>query len=161
MIGRTWLVHESGSFRDKECEGVPMNRLLLLGSVSLILCSCQMSAERTSLPPPPLPEKITALPYAELLTRARTQATLANEASYVDRWGELEDLAKGLEQTAQYMARANDVPLKHKDTLAVMSSDLGKAATQLREAAATKNAKKATVSLQRINLKVRELRLGD
>lgn len=130
----------------------------LLGAVLLGLSACQTPAERTPLPP--LPEKVTSIPYAELLTRARTQASQANDAFYVDRWNDLEDTAKGLEQTARYLARSDDVPAKHKDTLAVAAADLGKLATSLREAASARDVKKATEVLQRINLKVRELRLG-
>jgi hypothetical protein len=126
---------------------------LLLGAVS-----CQLPGERAALPP--LPEKVTSLPYAELLTRARLQASQANEAFYVDRWNELEDAARGLELTARYLARADDVPAKHKDTLPVAAADLGKEATVLREAAVAKDVKKTTEILQRINVKVRELRLG-
>jgi hypothetical protein len=128
-------------------------------AVIFSLSACSVPGERVPLQP--LPEKLTALPYAELLTRARTQANLANDAFYVDRWGDLEDSAKGLEQTAKFLAKADDVPSKHKDSLAVSSADLGKEAAALREAAATKDVKKATTSLQRIHLKIRELRLSN
>lgn len=134
-------------------------RRTLLGMLLLGVWACQMPPERANLPP--LPPKVTALPYAELLTRARAQASLANDAFYVDHWNELEDIAKGLEQTAQYLAKADDVPAKHKDTLPVAASDLGKNATDLREAAVGKDVKKATEVLQKINLGVRELRLAN
>jgi len=103
---------------------------------------------------------VTALPYAELLTRARTQASVANDAFYVDRWTDLEEAARGLEQTARYLPRADDVPSKHKDTLPVAAGDLAKQAGVLREAAAARDVKKSTDALQKINLTVRELRLG-
>jgi hypothetical protein len=136
-----------------------MKRLLVTAGLCLALGSCQMPAERRELPP--LPDKVISLPYAELLTRARSQATLANEAFYVNRWGELEDAAKGLEQTARYLAKADDVPVKHKDTLPEASADLAKLASQLREAAVGKDVKKVTTALQRVHLKVRELRLAN
>jgi hypothetical protein len=131
---------------------------ICLAVVLLGAASCQLPSERAPLPP--LPEKVTSLPYAELLTRVRWQASQANEAFYVDRWNELEDAAKGLELTARYLARADDVPAKHKDTLPVAAGDLGKEAAALREAAVAKDVKKTTEILQRINLKVRELRLS-
>jgi len=127
--------------------------------VLLTMCSCQVPGERSALPP--LPEKVTSLPYAELLTRARLQASQANDSFYVDRWNELEDAARGLEQTARYLAKADDVPAKHKDTLPVTATDLGKESAALREAAGGRDVKKTTDILQRINLKVRELRLSN
>jgi hypothetical protein len=135
-----------------------MQRVVLAGCLILTLTSCQVPAERSPLPP--LPEKLSSLPYAELLTRLRTQAKQANEAFYVDSWTELEDAAKGIERTARFLAKADDVPAKHKDTLAVAAADLGKLATVLREAAAAKSVKKSTTALQRIQLKIRELRLS-
>jgi hypothetical protein len=135
-----------------------MKRVLMLGVLSLTAIACQAPGERTPLPP--LPEKVTALPYAELLTRARLQATQANEAFFVDRWPDLEEAAKGLEQTARFLARADDVPAKHRDTLSVASRDLGKDAAALRAAAAARDEKRANVALTRIQSKVRELRLA-
>src|SRR5262245_31070693 len=135
-----------------------MRRVLMLGALSLSVAACQATNERTPLPP--LPEKVSAVPYAELLTRARLQASQANEAFFVDRWTDLEEAARGLEQTARYLAKADDVPVKHRDTLAVASRDLGKDATALREAAAARDEKRANVALTRIQSKVRELRLA-
>jgi len=135
-----------------------MQRLVLIGSLSLALVSCQAPAERAPLPA--LPEKVTALPYAELLTRARTQASLANDAFYVDKWPELEEAAKGLEQTSRFLAKADDVPTKHKDTLTESARALGQEAARLREAAAAKDVKRATASMTAINHKVRDLRLA-
>jgi hypothetical protein len=132
---------------------------MLAGFLILTLSSCQVPADRAALPP--LPEKVSSVPYAELLTRLRTQAKQANEAFYVDSWGELEDAAKGIEQTARFLPKAEDVPAKHKDTLSVAAGDLGKEAAALREAAGAKSVKKATTSLQRIQLKIRELRLSN
>jgi hypothetical protein len=135
-----------------------MPRALLIGSLSLALAACQAPAERAPLPP--LPEKVTPLPYAELLTRARAQASQANDAFYVDKWPELEEAARGLEQTARFLARADDVPAKHKDTLSESARELGKEAVRLREAAAAKDVKRSTVAMTSINARVRDLRLG-
>jgi hypothetical protein len=124
----------------------------------IVLCACQGPGERAPLPP--LPEKVSALPYAELLTRARWQASQATDAFNVDRWNELEDAAKGLEQTAHYMPKADDVPERLKGMLPASSEELAKQAAGLREAAVARDVKKATEALQRVNLKVRELRLS-
>jgi hypothetical protein len=134
-----------------------MKRLLLVGCLTLSACGCQLPPERVPLQR--LPENGPPLPYAELLTRARAQATFATESFYVNRWSDLEDAAKGLEQTARFLARADDVPARQKDVLPVVSGDLGKEAGKLREAAVAKDVKQANDILQRVHLKVRELRL--
>lgn len=137
-----------------------MNRMLPLGLLLVCLTACAGGPERSALPPP-LPEKVTALPYGQLLERARAQAKKATEAFYVDSWPDLDEAAQGLEQTARYLTKAEDVPLKHRDTLTTASGDLGKLAGQLRKASGDKDVKKTTDVLTRIQLKVREMRLGD
>jgi hypothetical protein len=122
----------------------------------LIVIGCQAPPER--LPLKPLPEDGPPQPYADLITRARVQATAANEAFYLDSWADLEAFARGLEQTARLLSKASDVPAKHRDTLPIGAGDLGKAAESLSEAAKAKDVKQANEVLQRINLKVRELR---
>ena len=78
-----------------------MKRFLLTGALLLSLSACQLPPERVPLQR--LPENGPPLPYAELLTRARAQATVATEAFYVNRWADLEDAAAGLEQTARFL----------------------------------------------------------
>jgi hypothetical protein len=134
-----------------------MLRLLLVSGVALALCGCQLPADRATLRP--LPDEVQPLPYAELLTRARAQASIATEAFYVNRWNDLEEAAHGLEVTARYLPKAEDVPPANKDSLVVVSGDLGKEAVSLREAAKTQDVKKSNDILQRVHLKIRELRL--
>jgi hypothetical protein len=134
-----------------------MFRLLLVGGVTAILCGCQLPADRASLRP--LPDEVQPVPYAELLTRARAQASIATEAFYVNRWNDLEEAAHGLEVTARYLPKAEDVPPANKDSLIVVSGDLGKEAISLRDAAKTRDVKKTNEILQVVNLKIRELRL--
>jgi hypothetical protein len=141
-------------------EGAAMKRNLLFGAVVLpLLLSCQVPGERVAMPPM-LPEKVTPLPYAQLLQRAKALVAKANDAFYVDNWGELEDAARALEQTAQYLAKADDVPAKHKDTLAELSRDFGQLSKALREAAMAKDVKKTTAVMAKLQVKVREMRLG-
>jgi hypothetical protein len=137
-----------------------MKRILLGAALSMLGLSCQAPGERAALPPM-LPEKVTPLPYAQLLTRARALASRATDASYTDSWIELEEIARGLEQTAQYLTKADDVPAKHKDTLATVSADLGKLSKELLDAATAKDVKKTTEVLQRLNKQVREMKLAD
>ena len=138
-----------------------MKRALCLGSglLLLALAACQAPEERTALIP--LPDDTPPMPYAELLTRARYQATLATEAFYVDKWTEVEDAARGLEQTARFLPKAQDVPARQKDSLPVVSGDLSKEAGRLLDAAKTKDVKLANDSLQHVQLVVHELRLAD
>ena len=135
-----------------------MTRVLVSGMLLLVF-GCAVPADRASLQP--LPENGQGLPYAQLLTRARAQASAANDASFLDSWGDLEDLAKGLEQTARFLSKAQEVPKKNKDILTEVTGDLAKNAQKLREAAVSKNSKAATAALQQINVKVRELRLTE
>jgi hypothetical protein len=135
-----------------------MRRLLLVGFLLVPLSACQLPNERAALRP--LPEDGPPLPYAELLTRARSQATLATEAYYLNRWTDLQEVAQGLEQTAHYLRKAEDVPPSHKDTLPVLTADLAQEAVKLREAASAQDGPQANTILARIHAKVRELRLN-
>lgn len=135
-----------------------MTRILLSGTFLLML-GCAMPAERVQLQP--LPETGQVLPYAELLTRVRAQASRANEAFFLDRWDDLEDMAKGIEQTSRFLAKAEEVPERNRKNLKEVTDDLGLIAKKLRGASAARNVKDTTESLQKINARVRDLRLTD
>src|SRR4051812_22686565 len=121
-----------------------MSRFLLPGVVLLTLAGCQAPPDRL---PPELPDVVGPRPYAELLTRARSQAKVATEAFYINKWGDLQDAARGLEQTAHYLARAEEVPASRRQALVTLSDDLGKEAVNLRKAALTKDEKETTAVL--------------
>jgi hypothetical protein len=133
-----------------------MKRARITALLLFVLAGCQLPPERVPLKP--LPEDGPPQPYADLVNRARAQAMAANEAFYINNWPDLEDAAKGLELTARVLIKAAEVPAKHKDALPSEGGDLGKAASSLREAAKGQDVRQATEALQRINLKVRELR---
>jgi hypothetical protein len=135
-----------------------MKRLTLPGVLVLALAGCQLPPERGEVLRP-LPDDVRALPYAELLTRARFQVTVATDAYVLDKWDTVEDSAKGLEQTARYMAKAMEVPEKHKGSLAVTSGDLAKLASDLREAAKEKNDDKVKEVMTKVISKVHELKI--
>ena len=135
-----------------------MCKLWMLGSLLLALAGCQAGPDK---PLTPLPDKVTGVPYGRLLERARLQATQAVGAHYTDNWASLIEVAQGLEETARFMAKAEDVPAKHKDTLATVSNDLGKLAVSLKQAAEAKDVKKTTTIMTSIQSKVREMGLGD
>ncbi|HTU93896.1 MAG TPA: hypothetical protein VMF69_27695 [Gemmataceae bacterium] len=135
-----------------------MTRILFPGTLVLVL-GCAAPAERVPLRP--LPENGQVLPYAELLTRVRAQASAANEAFYLDHWIDLEDMAKGIEQTSRFLSKAEEVPAKNRKILKEVTDDLAANAKKLRDAAATHSVKDATVALQQIIFKVRDLRLTE
>ena len=134
-----------------------MHRVLFSGLMLLAVASCQMPAERVPLRP--LPDDAGPIPYAELLTRASVQAMNAQEMYYLNKWQDLEEAAKGLEQTAKHLPKASEIPANQKDTLPVTAGDLGKEAVNLREAAHAKDNKKIEESMNVIHRTVRELRL--
>ena len=134
-----------------------MLRSLSVGALVLLFAGCQSPAER--LPINRLPDDSPPLPYAELLTRARMQASAANEAFYVNRWLDLVDAAQGLGQTARFRPKATEVPAAHKEKLPDRATQLGKDAGTLHQAAEAQDVQKANEALQRVNLQVRELRL--
>jgi len=136
-----------------------MQRILMAGAFLLLVGSCQTPTDRGSWTP--LPDKVTPMPYGQLLQRARTQVSRANDAFYVDNWTDLEEAARELERVAQYLMKADDVPSKHKDTLNMMSGDLGKLARTLRDAATAKDIKKANDIMAKLHSKVRDMRLAD
>ncbi len=135
-----------------------MTRILLSGTLLLML-GCAMPPERVPLRA--LPENGQVLPYAELLTRVRAQANKANEAFYLDRWDDLEDMAKGIEQTSRFLSKAEEVPERNRKTLKEVTDDLVQSAKKLRDASAAHNIKDTTDALQKINARVRDLRLTD
>ena len=134
-----------------------MLRQLLVVGIAAAVCGCQLPPDRSALRP--LPDEVQPVPYAELLTRVRAQASLATEAFYVNRWNDLEEAAHGLEVTARYFPKAEDVPAANRDSLGVISGDLGKEAISLRDAAKAQDVKKTNEVLRLVNLKIRELRL--
>jgi hypothetical protein len=128
----------------------------VLALVLLAVVGCQAAPSRP--PVTPLPEDSAPLPFADLASRARQQAMTALEMYYVDRWPEVEEAARGLEQTARFLRRATDVPATRQGDLSLRADTLAEAAKQLRDAAKTRASEQVNSVLQRINAQVRELR---
>ena len=82
----------------------------------------------------------------------------AHEAFYVDNWAEVEDAARGLEQTSRFLKRATVVPANLQASLSLRADNLGKDAAQLREAAKARNVDRINATLQRLHMQIRELR---
>jgi hypothetical protein len=117
---------------------------------------CQSTAPRAAVPL--LAEDSAPLPFNDLVSRARQQAMTALEAYYVDRWPEVEEAARGLEQTTRFLRRSTDVPAARRGDLSLRADSLAEAAKQLREAAKSRASEQVNSVLQRINAQVRELR---
>lgn len=132
-----------------------MRHTVLLASL-IMLAGCQAPPQRT--PVAPLAEDAAPLAFSDLVTRARQQAMTALEAYYVDRWVEVEESARGLEQTARFLRRSTDVPPARQGDLSVKADSLAESARQLRDAARTRTSEQVNSVLQRINSQVRELR---
>ncbi|MBI3407290.1 MAG: hypothetical protein HY040_02900 [Planctomycetes bacterium] len=120
------------------------------------LSGCRLPPEREPLKP--LPEDGALYSYQEILTRARAQANAAVEAFYEDAWNDLEESAKGLEQTARYLPKTTEQPTHLKESLLQSSGELGKEAMKLADTARAKNVAATTEVLQRITLRIRSLR---
>ncbi len=128
----------------------------------LVLCATLLVAAGCRLPPDG--EALRALPehrvfsYDELLYRARAQATAAVEAFYLDSWRDLEDAAAALEQTAHFLPKTTNIPASLKDKLEPEARALRDDAAKLGDAARARSVAQVNETLQRINLKVRQLR---
>lgn len=121
----------------------------------VVLAGCRISEREGANP---LPENAAPLPYSEMITRARGQATTALDAFYVDSWLELEQSAQRLEQTARLLPKSTNIPAAFKAKIEPESDELRKDAVKLLEFARAKNAKQVNETMQRINLRIRQLR---
>ena len=123
-----------------------------------LLTSCR-SLEREGLMS--LPENAPPLTYDEMLTRARGQSASALDAFYTDAWFDLEQAAGRLEQSARLLPKSLLIPVKIKAKIADEADQLRQDAVKLIDAARTKNSAQANEAMQRINLRIRELRLAE
>lgn len=130
-----------------------MRRAPILGL--LLLAGCQALTENRL---EPLPTDGPPLLYRDVVQKARGLAMAATEAFYIDNWNDVELAAVGLEQVADYLPRSADIPDDRKASLDASAKNLAKEARTLRDAAKTKDETKTNETLQRIHLRVRELR---
>ena len=126
---------------------------------SLFALGCQSVSEKASSIQP-LAENTPVPPYQDLLSRARNQSSVATESFFINNWAELEDAAKGLEQTSRLMSKSADMPENKKESILAVSSDLNREAIKLKDACRTKNETEVNSLLQKITLKIRELRIN-
>src|ERR1700737_1706775 len=95
--------------------------------VLVLLTGCRIS-EREGLNA--LPENAAPLSYAEMVNRARGQASSALDAFYIDAW---------LEQTARLLPKTTHIPEVYKTKVESESEQLRQDAVKLVEAARAKN----------------------
>jgi hypothetical protein len=138
-----------------------MSRVIRFVPLLLVVVGCQLPEQQPALRPLPEGSATVPYPYAELLTRARQQATAATNGFHLNDWTALEDAARNLEQTSRFLPKATDVPDKYKDSLPATATDLGKDASSLRDAATAKekDVERIKALLTSINNRVREMRL--
>src|ERR1700716_3197027 len=136
-----------------------MRRAFFVTVFLSVMAGCQLPPEQVPLKP--LPDDGIPEGYSDLVKRARLQAGSANVAFYENKWTDLQNAAQGLQKTAVFLTKASAVPARHKDTLPVESGDLGKEAARLKDAAVAEDVKRATESMQKIQLMVRQLGIQD
>ncbi len=129
---------------------------VLLCAALVVVAGCRLP-ERETLRA--LPENGPGYRYAELIARARSQATIALEAFYVDNWLDLEDASASLEQTARFLAKGSEIPAVLQDRVGPEADQLRRDAIKLGEASRKRDARAVNETLQRINLRIRELRI--
>lgn len=110
-----------------------MKRRLLAGLALLVIVGCQAIEDREALRPLP-PDESKKSTYTDLLMRARRQSDLAVQRAYSDIWIDVEEAARGLEQTAGLLPAAPEGPAKKDDVLKV-SADITADAKKLAEGA--------------------------
>src|SRR4051795_5314837 len=86
-----------------------MKRRLMIAFVFAAALGCQVPPDQQDTYRP-LREHGSRLGFDDPVSRARRPADLALPASYNDNWGDLQDLAKALQQTAELMPNASDAP---------------------------------------------------
>jgi hypothetical protein len=120
-----------------------------------ILIGCRAIEREGQLP---LPDNAPPLAYSEMVNRARGQAGSALDAFYIDAWLDLEQSAQRLEQSARLLPKTTHIPEAFKTKVEPEAELLRQDAVKLIEAARAKNAQQANETMQRINLRIRQLR---
>jgi len=120
--------------------------------LALLTPGCQSVSEKAASIQP-LAENTPVPPYQDLLSRARNQSSVATESFFINNWAELEDAAKGLEQTSRLMSKSADMPENKKESILAVSSDLNREASKLKEACKTKKRSRSKYTTSKDNLK--------
>lgn len=130
--------------------------ILMIGGI--VGCA-STAADHSSIVP--LPDKGAPKPYSELLTRMKSQASVATDCYYINDWDNLQIAAKSMGQTASYIGRATEIPTSSQATVSKTSPELEVEAEQLLQAAKNRDEKAVNVSLQKIHSHIRLLRINN
>ncbi|MFO0970311.1 MAG: hypothetical protein U0793_32580 [Gemmataceae bacterium] len=137
---------------------MPRLFLLLVSVCVLLPIACRLPPEREPLRPLPEDGSAAGFTYKELLDRAHAQFSVAIDAFYADSWKDLEEAAKGLEQTARFLPKSAAPPAGLKEDVIARSKALRAEAVRLGDAARLKKVDDSNDALKNINLHVRSLR---
>jgi len=135
-----------------------MSRTSFVLLAVLTIAGCRLAEHEAVIKPLPEGPSYT---YQDLLVRTRAQAMAGVEAFYVDAWADLADAAAALEQSSRFLPKTTQIPDALKDKLGAETEQLRQDAMKLGDAARAKDARAANDALQRINLRIRELRVED
>jgi hypothetical protein len=134
-----------------------MSRVVVWSGLLAVILGCQ-TAERAAVQP--LPPDAPPMSYTDLTVRASLQVSAAHEFFYRDAWADVNQASVAMQETATLLnkLKPEDVPEKHRTTLAKNTKEFVDAATALRDAGQAKDVIKTTEAFQRLHLAVRELR---
>lgn len=138
---------------------MPRLHVFLFAILAFTPLACRLPPEREALRS--IPEDGAGLIYNELIVRGRAQLNLALDAFYLDSWKELEEMGKGLEQTARFLPKSAEPPTTLKDNILTKSKEMRNSAIRLSEGARTKNVEMCSEALRDLNLQIRALRVTE
>lgn len=124
----------------------------------VVLSGCQ-TPERAAIQP--LREEGKPIPYPDLVLRAHSQVSAAQEFFFQDSWSEVEQAADALEQTARLLGKLEpaEIPAPLKEGFPRHLEELTRAVADLHAAAKTRDIQASSEAFRKINVKVREIRV--
>jgi hypothetical protein len=133
---------------------------IIFSCLALGMVGCaSTAADHSSIVP--LPEKGNPKPFSELLTRMKSQASVATDCYYTNDWDNLQIAAKSMAQTASYLGKATEVPVSSQASISKISPEMEMESDQLLQAAKNRDEKAVNVSLQKIHSLIRRLRINN
>jgi len=131
-----------------------MMRTLSIFTVLSLVSGCTTAPDPLRVAPLPLAGPVNGVP--EALFRARSQATAATEAFFLDDWARLDTIGQALEDTAAQLGKM-PVPEPKQIELRDAAAKLGTQAKQLRAAALKKDTMAVSAAISQIGTEVRNL----
>ncbi len=132
-------------------------QLIATGLLMLAGCCTPASVDRTVIQP--LPDKGEPRPYRELALRLRGQATVAMDAFYTNDWDAIQTAAKAINQTANLLPKATEIPEMYRVKVASIGPAIEKESMVLLAAARNREVQNTLDSVQKIHLEIRQLNM--